>query len=756
MEIKTGFGRSAHLLAITALLLSLPFVAAGQDPASGARQCSSAKRAAYRSMTNHGPRGLPAERDARAADTDVLHYKLELEFRLNEHWIGGSNVITVRSLIDGLTGFRFRLHQVLTISDVRVDDVPATWTRVDEASVDVTLNRAYAAGEEFHVLVAYAGNPPQSGYLSITPSHAYNVSEPWFAYLWWPVKDDLLDKTTAELAFTVPNGFVVASNGSLLGIDALDGSRQRYRWSTQYPTADYLYCFGIANYNTFDATWTYGGTTMPLKFYITPASDDPQNRASCLATADMLTVFSDLYGIYPFIQEKYGIYEFSDVAFGGMEHQTMTGQQYFGEEITSHELAHQWWGDNVTCATWHDIWLNEGFATYSSALYEEFRPGGSAQWLHWMMSYLRPTKFYGTVYCFDASDPERLFDYDYTYLKGGWVLHMLRHVIGDAAFFQTLAAYRAEFQGGAATTADFERIVEAVSGRELSWFFAEWVYGSGAPSYSYAWRSYVIDGLGYVEVYVNRLGNPFTMPIDIETTDSAGTHTHVIWNDARNEHLLFPVEGTNVTAVTFDPKPWILRTGLTQANFVESPPKIVTMKPTPGTVSQPTNLPALEIVFQKDVVADAAQFSLVGANHGVIPCAFSYDNVRHAVTLTPAALLLSDTYTSTVSDTIVAVAGGKKLDGELIKPDGPNPLPSGDGVQGGSAVAQFVVTVPGDLNCDGFVDAQDIRPFVIALNSRTAYEAANPGCPFINGDCNNDGRMTYADINPFVQLLGSR
>jgi aminopeptidase N len=303
VQTETGLGLSVRIPVILSLLLALPQLARAQDSVPGAYECSRAKRAAFGLPGGEAP-GQPLLRDARAGDTDVLHYKLDLEFRLTNHWIGGSNVITVRSLVDGLSVFRFRLHQILTISDVRVDDVPAVWTRVDEANVDVTLNRAYAAGEEFHLLVSYAGIPAQGAYLSITSAHAFNVSEPWYAYLWWPAKDDLLDKTTAEMAFTVPSGFVVASNGLLRGIDTLDGDRTRYRWETLYQTADYLYCFGVAGYNTFDATWTYGGMSMPLKFFIDPAWDSPSARAGWLKSTSMLTVFSDLYGVYPFQHRK--------------------------------------------------------------------------------------------------------------------------------------------------------------------------------------------------------------------------------------------------------------------------------------------------------------------------------------------------------------------------------------------------------------------------------------------------------------------
>src|SRR5262249_15754047 len=153
-------------------------------------------------------------------------------------------------------------------------------------------------------------------------------------------------------------------------------------WLTNYKTAPYLWFFSSTNYNQWSRTYTYqlpgGGTgTMPVEFSIYPASDTAANRAAWEKVVDMLGVFSQLFGEYPFVGEKYGIYQFPFA--GGMEHQTYTGQGTFVEYVTAHELGHQWWGDNVTCRTWNHIWLNEGFATYCEALWEEFKPGSTGQ-----------------------------------------------------------------------------------------------------------------------------------------------------------------------------------------------------------------------------------------------------------------------------------------------------------------------------------------------------------------------------------------
>jgi hypothetical protein len=699
----------------------------------------------------------PAAQAGVVNDTDVLHYVLDIEVVPASDWLGGTNTITVRSLIDGLTTFQIRLRDNFNITSVQVEGIPATWARLSESTIEVDLSPAFNTGEEFDVLIVYDGQPVSLGFGSINFTTeggfplVFTLSEPWFAYTWWPAKDDNTDKATGEFKITVPDTLTVAANGLLLSADDVGGSRLRYDWLTGYQTATYLFSFSATVYNTFSDTYVHEGGSMPVDFYIFPGSDTPSNRDAWLLSVDMVSVMSDLFGQYPFVDEKYGIYEF---AFGGgMEHQTMTGQGTFSERVTAHEVGHSWFGNMITCGTWQDIWLNEGFATYSEALWEEFKPGSSGEAaLHAHMANRRPTSVNGSVYvpAEDAENFGRIFSGNFSYRKGGWVVHQLRHVVGDTAFFDILAAYRAAHEYDTAITEDLRVVAESVHGGDLTWFFDEWVYDIGAPAYASAWQAHQIAGKDYVELYLLQFQDVsypiFTMPLDVVVATTSGDVTEVVWNDAEAEHFLFEVPG-NILGLGVDPNDWTLHTANNATLFVEGPPKVVVTAPEPGGSVFSVEGMTVEITFHKDVVVNAADFDLIGDTTGAASFAFTYDSLSRLVTLTPDAALPPDDYTLTVYDGIVDVSAGLSLDGEVSDPADPGALPSGEGLPGGDAVIHFTVNVLGDLDGDGQVNVSD---FLIMLAGwGTCPQPCPPSCTGdLDGNCE-------VDVNDFLILLAN-
>ncbi len=276
----------------------------------------------------------------------------------------------------------------------------------------------------------------------------------------------------------------------------------------------------------------------------------------------MLTIYSNLFGQYPFIKEKYGHAEF---ASGGMEHQTMTSIGTFDEKVIAHELAHQWFGDKITCRSWSDLWLHEGFAVYSTALYLEKEYGTASYWDYINLLTGNAISAEGEVGEPDTSTSQSLFNYALVYAKGAVVLHMLRHALGDSVFFRCLKGYanQPSLQYSTASTTDLQTAFETVSGRSLGYFFQEWIYGEGYPVYQYSWTWSGTGDSSAVTINIQQppgRQNPeyFTMPLDIRLLSPVRDTSFSVLNNARNQSFTinFPV---NPTSVLIDPDGWVLK-----------------------------------------------------------------------------------------------------------------------------------------------------------------------------------------------------
>jgi hypothetical protein len=286
----------------------------------------------------------------------------------------------------------------------------------------------------------------------------------------------------------------------------------------------------------------------------------------------MLAVFASLYGEYPFLEEKYGHAEF--LWGGGMEHQTCTSLGTWNEWVIAHEAAHMWWGDYVTCNDFHHIWMNEGFASYSEALWDENAYGMESYFNEMQASkYLGP----GTVYVPDTSDWNRIFSSNLSYNKASWVLHMLRHVVGDATFFDILSAYYHDPARayGTVTTEQFRDICEAVWGGDLDWFFHQWIYEEYYPEYSFRWwKSAAAGNTWDVSLTVDQLqtNNIFKMPVDVEIRSATSdTATSVVWDSLATQTFVVNVP-FEPAVVLLDPGDWILKT-LEEPVAAGSPPR---------------------------------------------------------------------------------------------------------------------------------------------------------------------------------------
>jgi aminopeptidase N len=344
------------------------------------------------------------------------------------------------------------------------------------------------------VTVAYHGVPrAEGGFGSFaigqqpdSSATLWTLSEPYGAKEWWPCKQDLNDKIdSADLFITTPSAYRAGSNGLLIS-EVLDGGNTIYHWRHRYPIACYLISMAVADYIVYTRDIVIGADTIPMLTY--SWHDNPgMADANAGDVVGQMTLYSQLFGLYPFANEKYGHAQFG--WGGGMEHQTMTSMGGWSYELSAHELAHQWFGDKVTCGSWADIWLNEGFATYLQGMcYEANVP---EYWRAYKAGKIESvvSEPGGSVFCTDTTDIGRVFSGRLTYNKGAMVLHMLRWICGDSAWFQGIRDYLNDPQiaYGSARTSDLQAHLETTSGLDLDGFMADWFTGEGYPTYTLPW-----------------------------------------------------------------------------------------------------------------------------------------------------------------------------------------------------------------------------------------------------------------------------
>ena len=408
---------------------------------------------------------------------DALHYTLDLEVDMEANALAGTATLAARAT-QPLRAFNLDLHG-LDVHQVSVNGVGAAFSR-DGDELTVRPRSALDEGEAFTVTVAYGGVPApiddpgmsaiDIGWLRLD-SGVYVISEPSGAMTWYPVNNHPTDKATYTFRITVDEPWVVAANG-LLQEEIDHGPARTYVWEADEPMASYLAAVYIAE---FERQTEQGPGGLPIRNYF-PADATGQELQPFRRTADMIAFFSELFGPYPF--DAYGVAVTAEGLGLALENQTLSlfGGNMVDEDVVAHELAHQWFGDSVTLSAWPDTWLNEGFATYASALWLEHTAGPEAL-------EARMRRFYGAARNMlpPGEAPEGNLFHDTVYVRGAWTLHALRLEVGDQAFFQILRTYYDRYQYANASTEDFIAVAEEVSGQELDAFFQSWLFDREAP-----------------------------------------------------------------------------------------------------------------------------------------------------------------------------------------------------------------------------------------------------------------------------------
>jgi aminopeptidase N len=502
---------------------------------------------------------------------DATYYKLDLTVTYNPDYLTGIVTVNAKSTSQGLKTFFLDLKNALTVDSV-ISNGNKLGINHSNDKLYITLDTTYNTGSNFSVIIYYQGIPVTSGYGgfvfdSLSNSKSFSIwtlSEPYAASNWWPCKDTPGDKVDSSAVWiTCSDSLTAASNGLLQEVDDNNNGTHTFKWKNSYPIAQYLISMAVSDYTVYTIYYKYTQTdSMPVINYVYPDQFNA-SKSSIDKVPNMLKIYSGYYGQYPFIKEKYGQAQFG--WGGGMEHQTITSLSSFDEDLEAHELAHQWFGDKVTCADWQDIWLNEGFATYSEAVYFGASRGADT-YNNMILSDMNAAKgAVGPVYVQNISSVNSIFDYDRSYAKGAVILHMLRGIVGDSTFFNILRAYNSSpgLAYNVATTSDFENVADSVSHLDLRYFFNEWVYGENYPSYTVTWNYHSAGNNIYdITVNVNQSTNSnpvfFTMPIQIKINFDTGDTTITIVNNLQKQQFEILVNKLP-RYITIDPNNYILK-----------------------------------------------------------------------------------------------------------------------------------------------------------------------------------------------------
>ena len=523
---------------------------------------------------------------------DVKHVKLAISLDFEQETVSGTAYTTFIALYDDLKTITFDAVE-LHIEHVRLEDGKELEFTSEAKKLIVTLDRPYHYAEEFTIAIEYHAKP-RTGLHFIKPApddparplQAWTFGQPRYHSHWFPCHDSPNDRATSEIIATVPAQFITISNGNLL--DVTDhGETKTHHWRHDIPHAAYLMSLVVGNFAVIEDHYKQ----IPVTYYV--RSDRRDDAHLYLGkTPQMIRFFSEYTGVeYPYDKYAQTVVE---IYTGAMEHTTATTHSFSLlldkkasldvdlVPVVAHELAHQWYGDLITCRDWASGWLNEGFATYFEVLWGEHDQGADyfkQYMLTLKQEYLEEDGFYRRpiVYHVYHDDGSELFD-AHLYQKGAWVLHMLRHQLGEAAFRRAIHAYTSRNREREVITADLERTFEDVTGRSLAQFFQQWVYQGGYPAFevNYSWDSehntakvkvrqtQHIDDL--TPCFVTPVELAFTIPTsddaakDVNTTQTRTVTMRVmLGEDGQVEQSFYvPLERQPVM-VRFDPDGWLLK-----------------------------------------------------------------------------------------------------------------------------------------------------------------------------------------------------
>ncbi len=505
---------------------------------------------------------------------DLKYHRLEFFFDdISVKYIKGKITSYFIPETSNFNQISFDLADNMTVDSVFLHQNKLTNFTLSNDELTINLETTLPQNTLDSLTVFYQGVPDTNGFGSFEQSShngvpiVWSLSEPYGAKDWWPCKQSLDDKIDSiDVYVTNPEAYKAASNGILVS-ETISGGMKTAHWKHRHPIAAYLIAIAVTNYSSYSDNVTLStGENVEVLNYVYP-ENLAYAQSSTPNVLDVIQLYSDLFIPYPFADEKYGHAQFS--WGGGMEHQTMSFMSGFSHHLMAHELAHQWFGDFVTCGSWHDIWLNEGFATYLDGMTQEHKLNDDGiSFDDWKQDRINSiiSKPDGSVFVDDTTDVWRIFNGRLSYDKGAMVLHMLRKYVGDEAFFNGIKNYLNDSQiaNAYAHTSDLQFHIEQTYGSSLTEFFNDWYYGEGYPIYNiyYSQNQNKDVTVTINQTQSNNSVDFFNMkvPVKFEGVDKDTT----IWfdNNVNGEQFNFNLDFP-VTAAMFDPNHDIISGGST-------------------------------------------------------------------------------------------------------------------------------------------------------------------------------------------------
>lgn len=490
---------------------------------------------------------------------DLRYQRLELDLDPAQQFVSG----TVTSHFvpnQNISSIYFDLSDALTVSEVKYHGAILPFTQLATKELKIDFPAVIPSSSLDSLSIKYSGAPDTGGSagdaFTVSTQNGtpvlYTLSEPYGAQEWFPTKQSLNDKIEkVDLKINTPSQYNVASNGKLYSETLLPGNRKLTFWQTNYPIPAYLIALGITNYTKLNDTM--GSPAFPFVNYLYPSTTSNSTVMSNIEwTKTVMNTFEQYFGPYPYRNEKYGHMQFG--WGGGMEHATMSSMGSWGRGIIAHELAHQWFGDKVTCGAWNDIWLNEGFATFGEHLANEKLLMTNSQFMSYLsseMNYITSSSG-GSVYVSDTNlgNTGAIFSGRLSYSKGGYVVRMIKWILGDDVFYSALKDYhsRPELAYGYAKTANLKNSLLMSTGKDFTEFFNDWIYGQGHPTYQIRWNQTSDQMLRFKvsQTTSHSSVNFFEMPLPIKVNGTGGQVAYLVLNHTTKnqnfaEQISFPV-----------------------------------------------------------------------------------------------------------------------------------------------------------------------------------------------------------------------